>query len=148
MHMQPPSLPSTPPPSTMPLQPSNPKTGPVLVMDQRYNHLKSASVWQRLFSFISKTIESQFLKLMILFWPLGRGLAICHRFFNFTMQAVAAQAAKPVILGQPADRQPPGQVPSSEASGPRVTSTSSHVNVLNKGYRELPISPDTGNASL
>ncbi|XP_034707503.1 uncharacterized protein LOC117930853 [Vitis riparia] len=110
-------------------------------MDQRHNHLESLGICYRLFNFISKTLESQALKLMILCRPLSHGLAICHRLFNFTMQTLAAQAVKPVILGQPG-HQPLGQVPISDASAPIATITSPR-SVLNKGYKELPIGPGT-----
>lgn len=114
-------------------------------MDQRRNHLESLGICYRLFNFISKTLESQALKLMILCQPLSHGLAICHRLFNFAMQTLAAQAVKPVILGQPG-HQPLGQVPVSDASAPIATITSPR-SVLNKGYKELPIGSGTGNTS-
>ncbi|KAL6311684.1 hypothetical protein AAG906_019038 [Vitis piasezkii] len=110
-------------------------------MDQRHNHLESLGICYRLLNFISKTLESQALKLMILCRPLSHGLAICHRLFNFAMQTLAAQAVKPVILGQPG-HQPLGQVPISDASAPIATITSPR-SVLNKGYKELPIGPGT-----
>lgn len=113
--------------------------------DRKHNHPEFLGIFHRLFNFISKTLETLVLKLIILRQPLSHGLAICHRLFNFTMQTLAAQAVKPVILGE-AEHCLLGEGPISHASAPTATITSPG-NVLNKGCKELPIGPDTGNVN-